>query len=85
MAGLFKERARKPVIPTGCGVALPTTKYIDGQCFYVLEVREPWNPEGYDTYSMLLTEQEMLGAIASWADHLARHRPKHSPQEKTHG
>ena len=87
MAGILKERARKPIISTDDGIALPAMKYIDGKEFYMLEVREPWNQDGYAIYKILLTPQEMLRAIASWTEHLSRKdaRPPQASSDEAGG
>jgi len=75
MAALFKERARKPIIPAGIGIATPTIKRIGAELFYVAEIREPWSEGGYQIFQLLLTEQEMLRAVSEWTATLARSQP----------
>lgn len=72
MAALLKERARKPIIPIGTGIALPSFKAIDGVMYYVANIREPWCRDGYQIFSMLLTEKEMLNMTGDWLSNLAR-------------
>lgn len=76
MAALLKERARRPLIPADIGIASPTFKHVEGVDYYVCEIREPWCRDGYQIYSILLTEKEMLNMTASWLSSLnERNRP----------
>jgi hypothetical protein len=72
MGVLLKERARKPIIPAGVGIVLPTFKHMDGVSYYVAEIREPWRKDGYQIFSLLLTEKEMLNTVGEWMQTLAR-------------
>lgn len=72
MGALLKERARKPIIPAGCGIVLPTFKHMDGESYYVAEIREPWRQDGYQIFQLLMTEKEMLNSVGEWMQTLAR-------------
>jgi hypothetical protein len=75
MGALLKERARKPLIAPDVGLVLPTFKHMNGVSYYVAEIREPWNRDGYQIFQVLLTEKEMLNAVGEWTSTLARSKP----------
>lgn len=75
MGSLLKERARKPLIAADVGLVLPTFKHMSGVSYYVAEIREPWNRAGYQIFQVLLTEKEMLNAVAEWTSILVRSKP----------
>ncbi len=72
MGALLKERARKPIIPSDVGIVLPLVRWVDGVRYFVADIREPWNKDGYQSFSLLLTEKEMLGAAADWLKEVAK-------------
>lgn len=72
MGALLKERSRKPIIPAGSGIVLPTYKHMDGVTYYVAEIREPWRQDGYQIFQLLMTEKEMLNSVGEWMQYLAR-------------
>jgi hypothetical protein len=75
MAGLLKERARKPIIAPEIGIAHPSLKRVGDVTHFVVEIREPWSQDGYQRFEVLLTEKEMLETVSAWLQFIAKAKP----------